>query len=170
MRTVKTMISLGGCPGWTVSSLGTHAILLVMSLGGSNLTMKHFLWGNWWCLATCHLLRKTGSEVHFHTPYSHPAEQNEKKKWYANVVNSEVYSCTPDRNFHVFDWGMEPLSYTGWFKKTQMWYTPVTFIRNVQVSSDVILPQIYNQLEVIFRPKLVTSTSTRSQFLCFRST
>ena len=35
MRTVKTLIRLGGCPGWSESSLGAHAILLVLSLGGS---------------------------------------------------------------------------------------------------------------------------------------
>ena len=29
-------MGLGGCPGWSESSLGTHTILLVLSLGGSN--------------------------------------------------------------------------------------------------------------------------------------
>ena len=32
-RTLKTMIRLGGCPGWSVSSLGAHIILLVLSYG-----------------------------------------------------------------------------------------------------------------------------------------
>ena len=36
MRTVKTLIRLGGCPGWSESSLGAYAILLVLSWGGSN--------------------------------------------------------------------------------------------------------------------------------------
>ena len=36
MRTAKTLIRLGGCPGWSESSLGAHAILLVLSWGGSN--------------------------------------------------------------------------------------------------------------------------------------
>ena len=31
MRTAKTLIRLGGCPGWSESLLGTHAILLVLS-------------------------------------------------------------------------------------------------------------------------------------------
>ena len=35
MRTAKTLIRLGGCPGWSDSSLGTHATLLVLSWGGS---------------------------------------------------------------------------------------------------------------------------------------
>ena len=35
MRTVKTLIRLGGCPGWSESSLGAHASLLVLSWGGS---------------------------------------------------------------------------------------------------------------------------------------
>ena len=35
MRTAKTLIRLGRCPGWSESSLGTHAILLVLSWGGS---------------------------------------------------------------------------------------------------------------------------------------
>ena len=31
----KTLIRLGGCPGWSESSLGAYAILLVLSRGGS---------------------------------------------------------------------------------------------------------------------------------------
>ena len=33
----KTLIRLGGCPGWSESSLDAHAILLVLSWGGSYL-------------------------------------------------------------------------------------------------------------------------------------
>ena len=36
MRTAKTLIRLGGCPGWSESSLGAHTILLVLSWDGSN--------------------------------------------------------------------------------------------------------------------------------------
>ena len=36
-RTTKTLIRLGGCPGWSESSLGTRVILLVLSWGGSNM-------------------------------------------------------------------------------------------------------------------------------------
>ena len=35
MRTAKTLIRLGGCPGWSESSLGAQAILLVLLWGGS---------------------------------------------------------------------------------------------------------------------------------------
>ena len=35
MRTAKTLIRLGGCPGWFVSSLSAMVILLVLSCGGS---------------------------------------------------------------------------------------------------------------------------------------
>ena len=31
----RRLISLGGCPGWSESSLGAHATLLVLSWGGS---------------------------------------------------------------------------------------------------------------------------------------
>ena len=34
MQTAMTLIRLGGCPGWSKSSLGAHAILLVLSWGG----------------------------------------------------------------------------------------------------------------------------------------
>ena len=34
-RTAKTLIRLGGCPGWSESSLGAQAILLVLSWRGS---------------------------------------------------------------------------------------------------------------------------------------
>ena len=36
MRTAKTLIRLGRCPGWSEYSLGAHAILLVLSCCGSN--------------------------------------------------------------------------------------------------------------------------------------
>ena len=36
MRTAKTLIRLGGCTSWAESSMGAHAILLVLSRGGSN--------------------------------------------------------------------------------------------------------------------------------------
>ena len=56
MRTVKTdqtgrMQRLGGCPGWTESSLGAHAISLVLAWGGSNLLTtqgKSRLWKLWY--------------------------------------------------------------------------------------------------------------------------
>ena len=35
MPTAKTLIRLGGCPGWSESSLGAHIILLVLSWDGS---------------------------------------------------------------------------------------------------------------------------------------
>ena len=35
MRTAKTLIRMGGCPGWSESLLGAHAILLVLSWSGS---------------------------------------------------------------------------------------------------------------------------------------
>ena len=35
MRTTKTLVRLGGCPSWSESSLDAHAILLVLSCGGS---------------------------------------------------------------------------------------------------------------------------------------
>ena len=37
MRTAKTLIRLGGCPGCSEPSLGAHAILLVLSWGGSKI-------------------------------------------------------------------------------------------------------------------------------------
>ena len=39
-HTVKTLIRLGGCPGWSKSSLGAHAILLNLSRCGSFLLPK----------------------------------------------------------------------------------------------------------------------------------
>ena len=35
VRSAKSLIRLGGCPGWSVSSLDAHAILLVLSWCGS---------------------------------------------------------------------------------------------------------------------------------------
>ena len=44
MQTAKTLIRLGRCPGWSESSLGAHAILLVLSRGGSYNCMIHINW------------------------------------------------------------------------------------------------------------------------------
>ena len=53
MRTAKPLISLGGCPGWSESSLGTHAILLVLSWRGSFECEIHLLSsGMWWLQST----------------------------------------------------------------------------------------------------------------------
>ena len=43
MRTTKTLIRLGGCPGWSESSLGAHAILLVLTWGGSFPIFRHMI-------------------------------------------------------------------------------------------------------------------------------
>ena len=58
-RTAKTLIRLGGCPGWSQSLLGAHAILLVLlaillvlSWGGSNiifLTCGSSKTQTWYC-------------------------------------------------------------------------------------------------------------------------
>ena len=54
MRIAKTLIRLGRCLGWSESSLGAHAILLVLSWGGSNINrcirmgitvLKTVIWG-----------------------------------------------------------------------------------------------------------------------------
>ena len=44
MRTAKTLIRLGGCPGWSESSLGAHAILLVLSCRGSYFDSSDYGW------------------------------------------------------------------------------------------------------------------------------
>ena len=48
MRTVKTLIRMGGCPGWSKSSLGTQTILLVLSWGGSTVSYSShiFIFGD----------------------------------------------------------------------------------------------------------------------------
>ena len=40
LRTAKTLIRLDGCSDWSESSVGAHAIVLVLSLGGSNVFMN----------------------------------------------------------------------------------------------------------------------------------
>ena len=45
MRTAKTLIRLGGCPGWSESLLGAHAIMLVLSRGGSCVCIYHLVFG-----------------------------------------------------------------------------------------------------------------------------
>ena len=42
LSAVKTLISLGGCPGWSESSLGAHVSLLVLSCVSSNNDTKAF--------------------------------------------------------------------------------------------------------------------------------
>ena len=44
----KTLIRLGGCPGWSESSLGAHAILLVFSRCGSIISRCHVMHTQSW--------------------------------------------------------------------------------------------------------------------------
>ena len=46
MRTAKTLIRLGGCPGWSESLPGAHATLLVLSRGGSDRDVLAYLYKN----------------------------------------------------------------------------------------------------------------------------
>ena len=41
IRTAKTLIRLGGCPGWSESLLGAQVVLLVLSCGGSIIISKY---------------------------------------------------------------------------------------------------------------------------------
>ena len=43
-RTGKTLIRLGGCPGWSESSLGAHVILFVLSFCGSDIRVTFPNW------------------------------------------------------------------------------------------------------------------------------
>ena len=44
MRTAKTLIRLGGCPGYSESSMGTQVILLFLSCSGSVVYSTRILW------------------------------------------------------------------------------------------------------------------------------
>ena len=44
MRTVKALIRLGGCPGWSESSLWAQVILFVLSCTGSNMSWSRIKW------------------------------------------------------------------------------------------------------------------------------
>ena len=57
MRTAKTLIRMGGCPGWSESSLGAQVVLLVLSSGGSHYfsyikRMEGYLWRLWALMGT----------------------------------------------------------------------------------------------------------------------
>ena len=53
MRTTKTLIRLGRCPGWSESSLGAQDILLVLSWCGSYKATT----GKWICVKSCMRLK-----------------------------------------------------------------------------------------------------------------
>ena len=70
-RTAETLIRLGGCPGWSESSLGTKVILLVLSWGGSK----------------CFFLESTyAAHMHFITFFTFPIEPNMKSFSLANYI------------------------------------------------------------------------------------
>ena len=77
-RTAKTLIRLGGCPGWSESSLGTKVILLVLSWGGSK----------------CFFLESTyAAHIHFITFFTFRIEPNMKLFSHANdiVLRRDIY-------------------------------------------------------------------------------
>ena len=67
----KTLIRLGGCPGWSESSRGAHAILLVLSCAGSYNFSKSWNGLNihkepeLWCLMAPTRPQHSCSEIHF---------------------------------------------------------------------------------------------------------
>ena len=67
----RRLIRLGGCPGWSESSLGTKVILLVLSWGGSK----------------CVFLESTyAAHIHFITFFTFPIEPNMKSFSHANNI------------------------------------------------------------------------------------
>ena len=77
-RTAKTLIRLGGCPGWSESLLGTKVILLVLSWGGSK----------------CFFLESTyAAHIHFITFFTFCIEPNMKSFSHANniVLRRDTY-------------------------------------------------------------------------------
>ena len=66
IRTAKTLIRLGGCPGWSESPLGAHAILFVLSWGGSVTVLQG-------CLLLPSLFNRFLEGIIYETP-----EDNEK--------------------------------------------------------------------------------------------
>ena len=65
MQTAKTLIRLGGCLGWSESSLGTHATLLVLSWVSSNVSVTTTSWVQdlWFIFSS----EKTGGEIDYKT-------------------------------------------------------------------------------------------------------
>ena len=90
-RTAKTLIRLGGCPGWSKSSLGTKVILLVLLWGGSK----------------CFFLESTyAAHIHFITFFTFRIERNMKSFSHANniVLRRDIYIhslnwCLTDQTF-----------------------------------------------------------------------
>ena len=90
-RTAKTLIRLGGCPGWSESSLGTKVILLGLSWGGSK----------------CFFLKsKYAAHIHFITFFTFHIEPNMKLFSHANniVLRRDIYIhslnwCWTDQTF-----------------------------------------------------------------------
>ena len=77
-RRAKTLNRLGGCPGWSESSLGTKVILLVLSWGGSK----------------CFFLGSTyAAHIYFITCFTFRVEPNMKSFSHANniVLRRDIY-------------------------------------------------------------------------------
>ena len=91
MRTAKTLIRLGGCPGWSESLLGAHVILLVKSCCGS--FYNHAFWNkyvltrkNSWfdsvliIVAAGHISRTSVWTHIFWTSVNHPEIRSTKRQ------------------------------------------------------------------------------------------
>ena len=87
MRIAKALIRLGGCPGWSESSLGAYAILLVLSRGGSYVCAFYYRscwepWEHYHCLQTVSMFDSFVNVGHFH-------EENGVQ----TVTTVEISSC-----------------------------------------------------------------------------
>ena len=88
MRTVKSLIRLGGCPGWSESSLGAHATLLVLSRSGSFWDhYSNFLGVRTFRNFTVHLLNSSKQDSSFEPPHN---KTNKMAKWHVRPAKTHI--------------------------------------------------------------------------------
>ena len=122
MRTAKTLIRLGRCPGWSESSMGAQIILLVLSWHGLYGTRKSFrqraiLWSYYWKAAHLCLkeLEPHNSKVSHETtqlsflPY--PCTKNERQRQHNLLTNVRAILCVMTRKKSGLQYSYQTLSY-----------------------------------------------------------
>ena len=125
MRTVKTLIRLGGCPGWSESSLGARASLLVLSWGGS------YVLKVWWNALCTEGGEEQPSPIKLGVPRQDQIAQS--ARWFA--LGLAIYrchaglSCTSDEYPPVcINWWLSRFPGLRWFHREFPSYMAETYI------------------------------------------
>ena len=139
MRTAKTLIRLGGCPGWSESSLGAHSFCLFCHVAAHiykpriNTEMKR-RWG---------LCSKTNTEKNYFKTYTYACTQASKVK-IPKYHKGHKGSCVCLKAMRTTSLSKsETYVVPLYYKFSILWYHKIEFLWYHKIKYDFVISQIW---------------------------